>query len=523
VGKAVALMQAVSVAGGGRPMPPKLSSGLELSGFRPFRRGGIVSSGFTLLLLSAMLSGCFGGEEEPAPGPSPFDFDEPVPATTWYHYTNATDARNTTHFLNGSTVLTDNNTPFLAAGTYYGIGMSTFEPTIGATSDGNLYMTSWGNGQAGSTAMVKCAGLNEMVLALEYSCEDVYNPPLLPVANSNDPYLYVDPWTDRLMKFDMHALLGMTVEWSDDEGASWSPPTPAGGWAVQDHQTIASSPYSASLHPTTWVYCINGGYPFPMCSASSDGGNSWGPELPGAPLDCNSGGLTAHLVGSENGNFYRGNPGCDGTGYSIFRSDDGGITWSEHPLPTAATGTAATWNAEEAAVAADDADNVHAMWMGLDNMPYYSYSRDAGASWSDVVMIAPPNGVNGTGFPAIAAGADGRVAFGYIGTKGDGVWHGYLTVMTDAFGVQPLMTTVQVNLDADPLDLSEGCGYERCGGFGDFIDLVVDSDGRVWFGLSHNPTDEGIFATMAQGPRMRGPLEPLPPLVLGGNGTLVNP
>ena len=33
-----------------------------------------------------------------------------------------------------------------AIGTYYGIGMTTFEPTIGVTSLDNLYMTSWGNG-----------------------------------------------------------------------------------------------------------------------------------------------------------------------------------------------------------------------------------------------------------------------------------------------------------------------------------------------------------------------------------------
>ena len=30
----------------------------------------------------------------------------------------------------------------------------------------------------------------------DYVCEDVYNA-LLPVPNSNDPYVYVDPWTDR--------------------------------------------------------------------------------------------------------------------------------------------------------------------------------------------------------------------------------------------------------------------------------------------------------------------------------------
>ena len=114
------------------------------------------------------------------------------------------------------------------------------------------------------------------------------------------------------MKFDMHALLGMTVEWSDNEGQSWIGPSVATGWSVQDHQTIASSPYPAAFHQTTWVFCVNGNYPYPVCSASNDGGLTWGPELPGTPSDCESGGLTGHITGSENGNFYRGNRGCNG-------------------------------------------------------------------------------------------------------------------------------------------------------------------------------------------------------------------
>ncbi len=475
----------------------------------------------TLLMLASSLSGCFGGDDGPAKvEDSPFDFEQEVPVTTWYHYANATNALNSSHMVNGSSILTGNNTPFYSIGTYYGIGMSTFEPTIGSTADGNVFMSSWGNGPSGSTAVVKCEGLNDMVTAVEYSCANIYDA-VPPVPNSNDPYIYVDPWTGRIMKFDMHALLGMTVEWSDNDGASWSLlRSVATGWAVQDHQTIASSPYSATLHATTWVFCINAGYPFPMCSASEDGGLTWGPELPGAPTDCNCGGLTGHIVGSENGNFYRGNPGCEGTGYSIYRSTNGGITWTEHPLPTEVSGTADTWNFEEATVAADDGDNVHAFWMGLDNMPYYANSQDEGDTWSEAIMVAPPNGLEGGGFPTIAAGADGRVALGYVGTTGGNIWNGYLSVITDAFGEQPLITTVQVNEMDDPLDTSEGCGYNRCGGFGDFIDVIVDHEGRVWFGLSNNLADVGILATMAEGPAMRGPLEPLPPLMLGGNSTL---
>ena len=476
------------------------------------------AAGLVFVVLMGSLSGCLSADSNTKTGMGP-SFTDPCESgtsdTTWYHFSNATPAETVTWSA-------DMSSPICTVGTYYGIGMTTFEPTIGVTSSDNLYMSSYGNGPAGSTAIVQCSGLVNMVSLEEYSCDNVYDA-MAPVPNSNDPYVYVDPWTDRIMKFDMHALLGMTVEWSDDEGGSWFGPSVATGWSVQDHQTIASSPYPALAHPTTWVFCVNGNYPYPVCSASNDGGLTWGPELPGTPSDCESGGLTGHMVGSNNGNFYRGHRGCNGgEGYSIYRSVDGGISWSEHPLPTESSGTAETWNFEEAQVFADEDDNVHAMWMGLDNMPYYSYSTDEAETWSNPLMIAPPIGLNGTGFPVIAAGGSGQVAMGYIGTyNGGDTWNGYLSVIQDAFSDQVMITTVQLNEHDDPLENNfQACGYERCGGFGDFNDIIVDRHGRVWFGLAHNVAGEiGIFGTLAEGPNLRG-TGGLVPIPLGGNSTL---
>jgi len=485
-----------------------------------------VATFVVLLFLTSMVSGCFGNKTNEGGIESSF-LDEICPDgfanNTWYHFPNATNIFTIDDSVDIDSVLVGENIPICARGTYYGIGFSTFEPTIGITSADNLFMTSWGNGPGGSTAIIRCSNMIEMT-DLNYTCENTYQGA---VANSNDPYVYVDPWTDRIMKFDMHALVGMTVEWSDDEGGSWGPlglASFATGYSVQDHQTIASSPYNALLHETTWVFCVNGNWQSPLCSTSNDGGLTWGPEVPGSPANCNSGGLTGHMVGSNNGNFYRGNPSCDGEGYSIYRSTDGGLTWSEHELPTDETGTAATWNAEEAQVYPDEEDNVHAMWMGVDNMPYYSYSFDEGDTWSNPIMIAPPTNLNGTGFPAIAAGDSGRVAFAYLGDSGGNVWNGYISVMTDAFSPMPLITTVQVNNFGDPLDTVVDCGYNRCGGFGDFIDILVDNHGRAWFGLSHNIgnsiQDEGIYGTMMLGPSLRGSTVPLNPLPEGGAQTL---
>jgi len=473
-----------------------------------------------------MISGCFAGNTvEEIKESSPFDnlCPDGISNNTWYHYPGAVNALSAPHIINGTSILQGENVPLCTKGTYYGIGFSTFEPTIGITSADNLYMTSWGNGPGGSTAIIRCTDMIEMVDVSSYSCENTYQGA---VANSNDPYVYVDRWTDRIMKFDMHALAGMTVEWSDDEGETWGPfglASFATGYSVQDHQTIASSPYNAAFHETTWVFCVNGNWQSPLCSTSNDGGLTWGPEVPGAPVNCNSGGLTGHMVGANDGNFYRGNPSCDGEGYSIYRSTNGGLTWTEHELPTDVTGMADTWNFEEAQVYPDEENNLHAMWMGADDLPYYSYSFNQGDSWSAPLMVAPP-GLNGTGFPAVAAGDSGKVAFAYLGDTGGDTWNGYISIMTDSFSETPLITTVQVNEFGDPLSLEADCGYNRCGGFGDFIDILVDNHGRAWFGLSHNIgnnlQDEGIYGTTMVGPSLRGAIAPLNILPEGGPKTL---
>ena len=479
-----------------------------------------------LLMLAPMISGCFAGNTvEEIKESSPFDnlCPDGIANNTWYHYPGAVNALSAPQIINGTSILQGENVPMCTKGTYYGIGFSTFEPTIGITSADNLYMTSWGNGPGGSTAIIRCTDMIEMVDVSSYSCENTYQGA---VANSNDPYVYVDRWTDRIMKFDMHALAGMTVEWSDDEGETWGPfglASFATGYSVQDHQTIASSPYNAAFHETTWVFCVNGNWQSPLCSTSNDGGLTWGPEVPGAPVNCNSGGLTGHMVGANDGNFYRGNPSCDGEGYSIYRSTNGGLTWTEHELPTDVTGMADTWNFEEAQVYPDEENNLHAMWMGADDLPYYSYSFNQGDSWSAPLMVAPP-GLNGTGFPAVAAGDSGKVAFAYLGDTGGDTWNGYISIMTDSFSETPLITTVQVNEFGDPLSLEADCGYNRCGGFGDFIDILVDNHGRAWFGLSHNIgnnlQDEGIYGTTMVGPSLRGSIAPLNILPEGGPKTL---
>jgi hypothetical protein len=474
---------------------------------------------FMLILLSGqILSGCFGGDEPEKIIEDINPIDDLLTNTTWYHYAGGVNAND----LNiGFDNLTGNNTPYAAIGTYYGIGGTTFEPTIGVTSTGGIHFSSYGG--TGSGTMV----YTSMDQGQTWTNMGPFNP-ILPdigqVPSSNDPYIYVDKWTDRVYKFDMHALTAMFVEYSDDDGQTWSIPFSADGYySPQDHQSIASMPDvdGGGFYETITVFCINTGSSAlgPQCSRSLDGGHTWDVQRPGYPVGiAQCSGLHGHLAGSNDGAIYRGNPSCEGP--AIYRSVDGGYTWTEHTITTNVP-MQDGWHSHEVAVGTDEAGNVFASWISMDQMPWMAYSRDQGNTWSEPMMVAPP-GVNETGFPTIFAGDEGRVVVGYIGEMDDnGGWAGYMSVMTDAFSENPLITTVAVNLPNDPLDTTDDCGNVRCGGFGDFIDVEIDDEGRPWIALAHNVLGQhGIVGTWVTGPSLYGNITQLPTIAAGGPSTI---
>ncbi len=494
-----------------------------------------------MVILSSSLSGCllWGEEEaEEGEGTGPFAFDEDIPSTTWYHYPgtvtepwaidatspSAVSAANITANLTGA------NTPFFASATYYGTGWDTFEPTIGVTSSGAIFFTNY-NGLGDGTHIIRSKDWGqtwEDVGPFGMSDDQGQTP------NSNDPYLYVDKFNDRLVKFDMHALTAMFVEYSDDDGETWSTPFPVEGYyAPQDHQSIASMPHeNAIVGDVVYVYCINTGSPAlgAQCSRSLDGGHTWDPQRIGYPTESfgnQCSGLHGHVAGGSDGSIYRGNPSCEGP--AVYASHDGGYTWSEHTITTE-VGMQQGWHSHEVATAVDEGGNVHATWISTDMMPWYAYSRDQGMTWSQPMMVAAP-GVNESGFPTIFAGDEGRVVIGYIGEVNDvenenatgGVgWGGYMAILTNAFEERPLITSVVVNSPDDPLDVTSDCGNVRCGGFGDFIDVELDDAGRPWIALAHNAAgfEEAIVGTLTEGPALYGDIVALDSLPPGGNSTL---
>ena len=491
-----------------------------------------------LLFLLPALAGCLGQEQPPPPESEAglFDFEQPRPVNTWYHYPGtpampwAIDATNSAVVAaaNITVNLTGDSTPFFANATYYGTGYDTFEPTIGITQSGAIFFTQY-NGLGDGTHIIRSRDQGqtwEDVGPFGQVDEDSGQTP-----NSNDPYLYVDKFTGRLVKFDMHALAAMFVEFSDNDGDTWSTPYPVEGYYVtQDHQSIASMPHSNAISgEVVYVYCINTGSPAagPQCSRSLNGGLSWDVQRVGYPIGTSQcSGLHGHVAGGSDGAIYRGNPSCDGP--AVYRSLDGGYTWSEHTITTE-VGMQEGWHSHEVATAVDDAGNVHVTWIGDGRMPWYAYSRDQGETWSSPMMMAAP-GVQETGFPTIFAGAEGRVVVGYIGEINDvetnatnSGWGGYMAIMTDAFAEWPLITSVAVNLPDDPLDITSNCGDVRCGGFGDFIDVEIDDEGRPWIALAHNAAgfEEAVIGTLMEGPTLYGDeITYLPVLPVGGSSTL---
>lgn len=505
-----------------------------------------VSVMLALLLMAPLLSGCFGSEKQAEEViETAFDFEQgEIPRTTWYHYPGtvsspmAVDATDPNAVLaaNITSNLTGMSLPFFAEATYYGTGYDTFEPTIGITSSGAIFFTNW-NGLGDGTHIIRSRDWGqtwEDVGPFGMSDDQGQTP------NSNDPYLYVDKFNDKLVKFDMHALTMMFVEYSNDDGETWSAPFPVEGYyAPQDHQSIASMPHSnAIVGDVVYVYCINTGSPAlgAQCSRSIDGGHTWDAQRIGYPTESfgnQCSGLHGHVAGGSDGSVYRGNPSCEGP--AVYASHDGGYTWSEHTITTDVP-MQQGWHSHEVAVAVDEGGNVHATWISIDQMPWYAYSRDQGQTWSEPMMVAAPT-VTETGFPTIFAGDEGRVVVGYIGEVNDCEsvgnnttdggssecgWGGYMAIMTDAFAENPLITSVVVNLPEDPLDITSDCGNVRCGGFGDFIDVELDDFGRPWIALAHNAagTEEAVIGTLMTGPSLYGEVVQLPPLPVGGVSSL---
>lgn len=432
-------------------------------------------------------------------------------------------------------------------------GGEAFEPTLGVTSSGTIVLSSFEPGPPGEWVLVRRS--SDQGLTWEDITPRIQGLTSFP-PQSNDPYVFVDPDTDRIFSSDLQALLCSTLSFSDDGGDSWTMNPIGCGQpvGVHDHQTVFTA------HPRTVTtvgydkvvyYCINR-VADSACATSLNGGLTFGPLRPlvypgidpertdeegtfGVPGFC--GGLHGHGAPAPDGTVYLGKGHCSIPTVSISRDD--GLTWE---IVTIAPETRMADHTHEVSMAVDAENNPYAVWIGDDRRVHLSHSTDAGLTWSEPVVVSAPH-VATTDFPTIAAADAGRVAIAYVGTETDkdyddmepeDTWNAYLAVLPDALAEAPVVLTTTANDPSDPIARGV-CGATRCfgedgGALGDFIDVVIGPDGRPWAAFvdvcteaclaedaEENDVGQAFVGTLGAGPSLVGELSALTPLV--GNGT----
>ena len=334
-----------------------------------------------------------------------------------------------------------------------------------------------------------------------------------------DPYLYVDPTTNRVYKSDLAGTC-QVLSWTDDRGETWDHAPAACTQA--DHQTIVAGPPPAPLttvgYPNVLYNCsqmlgYNGYSAGSGCARSHDGGLTW--VLTGAfafadpspnadhsgdttvPLHCH--GDIGPIYAAPYGRLFVPRGWC-GQPWLAY-SDDAGTTWTrvqvaKNGMATSLSGgfglvpPGSGQSEHEAAVVADKNGNVYFLYMAKDRLPYLVVSRDRGKTFGPPLKVAPP-GLREAWGPALDVDAKGRVAMAYLGsTNSPGApWNGsyaessftgYLGVVSRPLDKKPLVWAGPVTRPADDFVYGK-CGPHRCdSGVLDFIDVAFAPDGSVW-------------------------------------------
>lgn len=422
------------------------------------------------------------------------------------------------------------------------IGARSFEPTIGVTASGTIFMVAFGGGakiRASSDEGATWKQVNAQLPVVDPRTGNaVNNPP-----NSNDPFVYVDRVAGRVFTNDLQALVCSWMNFSDDEGKTWTT-NPIGcghPFGVHDHQSIYSG--KSRTGGSQWkgrvvYYCVNR-IADTSCASSMDGGATFGAlttVFVGVDQEAGRfcGGLSGHVKVDNAGRVFIGKHHCGIPRVAV--SEDDGKTWT-HKAVAAGLGV----RDHDVEIAFDEQDNVYAFWIADNGRPMLAISRDHGKSYSPPMQVGA-DGVTAAALPAVAAAGPGKVAFAYIGTNRTGgyastgaswdtaKWHGYIGLITNALDPEPLILTTRIDSAEDPLAVKQcvAGNDDRCNGMGDFIDITIDGKGRPWAAFvdvchqacreeNRNETSHGVVGTLREGPSLLaagGPLPPLTPLVL---------
>ena len=390
--------------------------------------------------------------------------------------------------------------------TFSDVGEDGAEPSIGVTSSGCIFFIAF----------------EKVMRSCDYgeSWEDVSGPQC--AFQTNDPYGWVDPVTDRIFNVQMQGLETSWICWSDDDGQTWvGNPHDSGTTPLNDHIKLATGPWTGSgygigglvsqaFYDQAVYYCYNKGVGI-FCYTSFDGGATFeaGGLLVG--LATTNGGLHGAITSAPDGTVYV-TPRVETP--TVIVSKDNGLTWFER---TMGEDQGTPYPRKNSEVATDTQSNAYHIWTGADEWVYLATSTDSGDTWTQTSMRISPNQVISTAFPQIDAGDPGRIAITYLGSENgselnqsniDGEpWDGnahyananvsyylYVTYSLNALDPNPTFHTVRAT--SDPVQIGSIClNSGDCRDIGgsnrnllDFNDLHIDREGRVYIAFADGCT-----------------------------------
>ena len=358
-----------------------------------------------------------------------------------------------------------------------GMGTSSGEPSIGSN---------WNTG-----AILYQSDLQTLKVTLdESSCPSSPSALWANVASpftsqtSLDPILFTDTRTGRTQVSQLAGETSLSA-YTDDDGATWIPSQGGGIPSGVDHQTVGGGPFhaplpSGAIYSDAVYYCTQA-IADANCALSVDGGLTFGPAVPIYNLTA-CGGLHGHVKVGPDGTAYVPNANCPSTGsQAVVVSEDNGHTWTVRGVTSSGVATS------DPSVATDRAGTLYFAYADGNAHASVAISKDHGRTFSKIVDVGAPLGVQATELSEMVAGDPGRASMVFLGAKtagnpeaGNFAGSFHLYVATTYDGGNTWFTQ-----DVTPNDPVQRGPIWNHGGaviyrnLLDFNDLTIDSKGRL--------------------------------------------